>query len=124
MSEKKVVIVNDSSMVRDFLQRRLEEFEIQVIPGLNGLDGLMKIRSELPDLVIVDYLISRVSSLDLLKEKNKDPNARGIPVIMLATNLDSMRLPALSTPITTRAFSSSRWPRGSIQKKLSCYASK
>ena len=85
---KKVLIIGDSSLFRNYLGNKLSEYGIEVSLGLNGLDGFLKMRSELPDLVIMDYMLSRKSSMEVLEEKKNDKNTAPIPAIMIATKVD------------------------------------
>ncbi|MCP4181207.1 MAG: response regulator, partial [bacterium] len=52
---KKILIIDDSSLFRSFMKTQLIEYGFDVIEGINGLDGLTKMRNQLPDLVIMDY---------------------------------------------------------------------
>ena len=85
---KKVLIIGDSSLFRNYLGNKLSEYGIEVFLGLNGLDGFLKMRSEVPDLVIMDYMLSRKSSMEVLADKKNNKNTAPIPVIMIATKVD------------------------------------
>lgn len=85
---KKVLIIGDSSLFRNYLGSKLEEYNIEVSLGLNGFDGYIKMRNELPDLIIMDYMLSRKSSMEVLQEKKNNKNTAPIPAIMIATKVD------------------------------------
>jgi DNA-binding response OmpR family regulator len=89
---KKIMVVDESSLFRDFLQAKLSEFGFEVIAAVNGLDGSAKLRRETPDLVIMDYYLSRMSAIELLTKKTEDPNTAGIPVIMATGKIDREQL--------------------------------
>ena len=89
---KKILVVDESQLFRDFLKQKLEEYGLEVIVGVNGLDGAVKLRQSVPDLVIMDYYLSRNSSIELLEKKKNDPNTAGTPVIMCSTRIDRERL--------------------------------
>jgi DNA-binding response OmpR family regulator len=59
---KKILLIDESPLFRDYLTKKLSEQRFEVIQAVNGLDGGLKLRSELPDLVIMDYFLSRKSS--------------------------------------------------------------
>ena len=94
--DKKILVIDESGLIRDYLTQKLEAFGFEVIAAQNGFEGNLKARSELPDLIIMDYFLSRVSSTDLLNNKLQDPNAKDIPVIMLASQLTRERVLALA----------------------------
>ncbi len=85
---KKVLIVGESGLFREYLGAKLEEYGMEVVFALNGLDGISKMRNELPDLVIMDHMLTRKSSMEVLADKQNDRNLAGIPVIMIASSVD------------------------------------
>ena len=89
---KKILVIDESPLVRKYLQEKLAEYGFEVILGVNGLDGSVKLRSDLPDLVIMDLTLSRKTSLELLQEKADNPNAAEIPVIMCSSVVDKAML--------------------------------
>jgi DNA-binding response OmpR family regulator len=89
---KTILIINESSLIRDFLSLKLQGLGLNVDTALNGFDGQMKMRSAEPDLIILDYFLSRVSSIKLLTMKNNDPNLKDLPVIMLVGKLSKERI--------------------------------
>ncbi len=86
--KKKILIIDDSAMYREFLQTQLEEYGFDVSCAINGLDGVSKARSFMPDLIIMDYNLSRKSSREILQDKMKDPNSNAVPVIMCSSEVD------------------------------------
>ncbi|HNQ97311.1 MAG TPA: response regulator, partial [Treponemataceae bacterium] len=58
--------------------------------GLGQPDSLSKMRSLIPDLVIIDYNSAESFIVTLLEQKKKDPNAVSIPVLVLAQKIDSV----------------------------------
>ena len=51
---KKILYVEDNEMNRDMLGRRLTRREYDVIFAFDGQEGLDKMKSESPDLVLMD----------------------------------------------------------------------
>lgn len=92
MRVKKILVIDESKLFRDFLTQKLGEFGFEVVAAVNGLDGAAKLRREMPDLVIMDYYLSRTSSVDLLQKKKDDPNTSDIPVIMASSKIDRDKL--------------------------------
>lgn len=89
---KKILVIDESPLFLDYLTKKLEENNFEVVQGKSGLDGSAKMRSELPDLIIMDYYLSRKNSMEVLKEKKENPNVSGIPVIMVASKLDKAQV--------------------------------
>jgi DNA-binding response OmpR family regulator len=89
---KKILVIDESQLFLDYLTKKLEENGFEVVQGKNGLDGSVKMRSELPDLIIMDYYLSRKTSIEVLQEKKENPNVSAIPVIMVASKLDKAQV--------------------------------
>ncbi len=89
---KHVLVIDESPLLREYLRVKLSENDLEVSVAINGLDGIAKIRNLMPDLVILDYHLSRQSCIEVLKEKKKNPNAADIPVIITAQRIDQKRI--------------------------------
>lgn len=85
---KKVLVIDESQLFRDYLKKKLEDYGFEVDVAVSGLDGSSKLRTTLPDLLITDYNLSRKSAVDLLREKDGNPNTKDIPVIMASAKVD------------------------------------
>jgi CheY-like chemotaxis protein len=92
MARKKVLIIDESELFRDYLKDRLAAAGLDVEVAVNGLAGAAKLRDLVPDLVIMDYSLTRRSCKEVLEEKNRDPNTSAIPVILTAQKIDKNRL--------------------------------
>ena len=84
---KTILVINDSSLLRDFLEKQLTEYGFNVIQAINGLDGWSKIRQQRPDLVIMDLMMEDVDAGTRLVREIK-ALAPGIPVFMLSSTGD------------------------------------
>ncbi|MCF7929835.1 MAG: response regulator [Spirochaetales bacterium] len=93
---KKVLIIDESPVFRDYMQKKLAGYGLEVVVGINGLDGTIKMRNEMPDLVIMDFYLSRKSSLEVLEEKSKNPNTKQVPVIMASSRVEKEQLKKLA----------------------------
>lgn len=93
---KSILVINDSSLLRDFLTKQLTEYGFEVIQAINGMDGWTKIRQQRPDLVIMDNFLTRKSSTDILSAMAADPNVGDIPVIMTISKLEKKQVMELA----------------------------
>ncbi|MFO8064801.1 MAG: response regulator [Spirochaetota bacterium] len=85
---KRILVIDESALFRDFLQQKLQEYGFEVEVAVNGLDGWSKLRRDPPDLVVMDYYLSRVSSVELLQKKQEDKNVTKVPVVMASARID------------------------------------
>ncbi len=92
MPKSSVLIIDESDLFRDYLKDRLSRTGLEVETAINGLDGMAKMRNDPPDLVVMDYHLSRRSCREVLEEKARNPNTAAVPVILTAQKIDKNRL--------------------------------
>lgn len=89
---KKILIIDESPLFRQYLAGKLVEQNFEVVEAHNGLEGAVKMRNEMPDLVIMDYYLSRKSSIEVLKEKKENPNTADVPVVIVSSKIDKSKV--------------------------------
>lgn len=82
----KILIVEDEPLVARVYQKSLGFNNHEVVVALNGKEGLEKMRSERPDIVLLDVMMPEMNGMQVLEEANNDPEIKHIPIVML-TNL-------------------------------------
>jgi CheY-like chemotaxis protein len=85
---KTILVIDDSSLVREFLTQQLSFYGFNVIVAINGLDGYGKMRSDDPDLIIMDFFLTRKSAIEILEVKQTLPQVKDTPVILNSTKLE------------------------------------
>jgi DNA-binding response OmpR family regulator len=89
---KQVLIIEEAPLLREYLNFKLSENDIEVNLARNGLEGSSRMRLGAPDLVILDYSIGGDEYRDVLKQKKMNPNTVNIPVILLARRIDQKKI--------------------------------
>ncbi|MAS36246.1 MAG: DNA-binding response regulator [Anaerolineaceae bacterium] len=79
----KVVIVEDEATLVRNLAAKLQDDGFKVVTAMDGEDGLDKIRSEHPDLIILDIMLPRLDGLSICRIVRHDTAMAHIPIIML-----------------------------------------
>jgi CheY-like chemotaxis protein len=86
----KILIADDDRLVRVMLSDVLSELGHQVVAADNGLDAVTLCAREAPDLLILDFLMPKLSGLDALREIRGA--GRDVPAVLLtAINEGSLR---------------------------------
>ena len=80
----KILIIEDDQRINKVYMAKLSVEGITVITALDGIEGLRKIYSEKPDLILLDLMLPRKSGFDILKEIKADPKVKDIPVLILS----------------------------------------
>jgi twitching motility two-component system response regulator PilH len=81
---KKVLVVDDDPDVRLFSTTVLEENGYLPLEAENGEEGLRMIKSEKPDLVILDVLMPRQSGIRLFRQLKIDAALKDVKVLILS----------------------------------------
>lgn len=88
---KKVLVVDDDVNTVKFLSAALEENGYEAVGAYNGKEGLEKIESEKPDLVILDVMMPKKTGFVLFKQLRRSDEHRDLPVIMLTGVADVLQ---------------------------------
>lgn len=79
-----VLVVEDEGAQREVLQYNLESEGFEVVVADNGEDALLLVQEEQPDLMVLDWMLPKVSGIEVCRQVKADPGTRGIPIIMLS----------------------------------------
>jgi PAS domain S-box-containing protein len=84
MSEpKKVLVADDSLMVRSVVSRMLRNAGYAVVAAANGIHAVQMAYSEAPDLIILDIMMPRMNGYHVCRLLKNDPDVAMVPVIIL-----------------------------------------
>ncbi len=83
----KVLLIEDDVRVRELYELVLKMDEYNVITAETGEDGLVKAKSENPDLIFLDIRLPGINGLEVLEALRQDEATSSIPVVILS-NLD------------------------------------
>lgn len=98
MARTKILIVEDEESISTLLDYNLarEEFETKI--AVDGEDALLKVHEFQPDIVILDWMLPKVSGIEVCRRIRQDPDTRNLPIIMLtARSEESDRIRGLET---------------------------
>ena len=83
--KKKMLIVDDNSMVRNLLKADFEDdFKVEVAAcGAEGLEAAIRWR---PEVILLDSEMPDMSGADVVRGLGSQPETRNIPVIVITAN--------------------------------------
>jgi len=79
---KKVLIVDSDIDARFLVKVHLRRFDVEFIEARDGELGLELARSEKPDLIVMDYVLPKLSGYEMVKGIQKDKATVDIPIII------------------------------------------
>ena len=93
-----ILVMEDEDALGALLQYNLEKEGYDVIVATDGEEGLLQIDERLPDLVLLDWMLPKVSGIEVCRRIRGRPESRNLPIIMLtARGEESDRIRGLDT---------------------------
>ena len=93
-----ILILEDEDALATLLQYNLEKEGYRVSLAQDGEEGLMQAEEEAPDLVLLDWMLPKVSGIEVCRRLRARPETRNVPIIMLtARGEESDRVRGLDT---------------------------
>ncbi|HZN86627.1 MAG TPA: phosphate regulon transcriptional regulator PhoB [Burkholderiales bacterium] len=78
-----VLVVEDEPQIRELVVVNLEHAGHRVLRAGNAEQAEQSIRGELPDVVVLDWMLPGQSGLDFARRLRADPRTRELPILML-----------------------------------------
>ncbi|MEM7154905.1 MAG: response regulator transcription factor [Myxococcota bacterium] len=85
---KKILVIEDDASVRTLLSKSLRAKGYDVETCDDGLDGLTRLESTRPDLIIVDIMMPRLDGMTFVKAIKGNQATQPIPIVFLTANND------------------------------------
>ncbi|MCB2112093.1 MAG: phosphate regulon transcriptional regulator PhoB [Parvularculaceae bacterium] len=98
MAKTKALIVEDEESISTLIDYNLsrEDFETKI--SVDGEEALLKLHEFQPDIVILDWMLPKVSGIEVCRRIRQNPDTRNLPIIMLtARSEESDRIRGLDT---------------------------
>jgi CheY-like chemotaxis protein/phosphoribosyl 1,2-cyclic phosphodiesterase len=83
-----ILVVDDHPDTLTLIVRALQEEQYTVTNATNGAEALRKIDAQVPDLLVLDYKMSGMDGLAVMKTLRAQPATRHLPVLMLTAMTD------------------------------------
>ncbi len=81
---KRILVVDDERHIVRLVKLNLERAGgYDVLTAYDGIEALGKVKTESPDMVVLDIMMPRMDGYEVLRNLQADPSCQNIPVIML-----------------------------------------
>jgi two-component system, cell cycle response regulator DivK len=80
---KKILVVEDNPANRELLTEMLSAWGYEVVQAVDGADGLAKVESEQPDLVLLDIQMPVLDGYAVVMKLRNNPRFKSLHVIAL-----------------------------------------
>lgn len=98
MPKTKALIVEDEEAIATLLEYNLSREDFDTRIAADGEDALAKLQEFHPDIVILDWMLPKISGIEVCRRIRQDPESRNLPIIMLtARSEEADRIRGLDT---------------------------
>ena len=98
MAATQILVVEDEDALATLLEYNLGKEKFDVTLAGDGEEALLKIEEQAPDLVILDWMLPKVSGIEVCRRIRAKPETKNLPIIMLtARSEEADRIRGLET---------------------------
>lgn len=90
----RILVVDDVEANRSVVCRRLERLNYSVYSADSGAAALTMIETQVPDLILLDFMMPNLNGIDVLRELRTNSRCGEVPVIMLTARADAQTVVA------------------------------
>src|SRR4051794_23310689 len=90
MAGELVLVIDDSPTITKVVQLVLTKAGYQVQTAADGEQGLVAVRSQRPDLILLDFVMPRMNGYQFCRELTADAKLRDIPVVLMSAKGDQV----------------------------------
>lgn len=84
MVNRKVLVIDDSRVIRVKVREMLPPGNFEVLEAKDGLEGLNLIRQEHPSLIMLDFLLPKLSGWEVFQQIQTHPDLQKIPLVLMS----------------------------------------
>src|SRR4051812_31402386 len=88
MSRPRILIVEDERGLTEALEYNFKREGYDVVVAHDGLEGLRKAQTLLPEVVVLDLMLPTMSGLDVCRELRAGERTRAVPILMLTARAE------------------------------------
>ena len=92
MGTMNILIVDDERSITAYLQRKLDKLGYTVCIAEDGEEALDQAFSRLPDLILLDIKLPKLSGIEVCERLKSDERTRDIPILMLSAKAQAKEI--------------------------------
>ncbi|MEO1094229.1 MAG: response regulator [Cyanobacteria bacterium J06638_28] len=84
MATHKILVIDDSRVIRMRVRDMLPQGNFEVLEAKDGVEGLNAIREQRPNLIMLDFLLPRMSGWEVFQEVQGQADLQSIPLVLMS----------------------------------------
>lgn len=81
----KVLVIDDDKFARTVYESELHQENIAVELSKDGEEGLAMAKKNVPDLIIMELILTRKNGFEVIEELKKDPKLKKVPIVVCSS---------------------------------------
>lgn len=83
-----ILIIEDDRFLRDLVSEKLKKEGYTIVTAIDGKEGLAKLASDKPALILLDLILPEVDGFEFLQRANESMG-KAVPPVVVLSNLGS-----------------------------------
>jgi DNA-binding response OmpR family regulator len=84
VASHKILVIDDSNVIRNMVRDMLPKGNFEVLEAKDGLQGLNLIRQERPNLIMLDFLLPKMSGWEVYQQIQTQQELQSIPLVLMS----------------------------------------
>ncbi|HEY9799324.1 MAG TPA: response regulator [Leptolyngbyaceae cyanobacterium] len=84
MASNKILVIDDTTVVRVKVREMLPPGNFEVLEAKDGLEGINLIKQEKLSLIMLDFLLPKLSGWEVFQQIQANPELRKIPLVIMS----------------------------------------
>lgn len=84
MAAHKILVIDDSRVIRNMVRDMLPPANFEVIEAADGIKGLEMIHQVKPWMIMLDFLLPRMSGFEVYETLQQSPELSRIPLVLMS----------------------------------------
>jgi len=89
MTQRKILLVDDSETVLMMEQMILKKDHYQLITAKNGKEGVKKALESKPDLILMDVIMPEMNGFEAVRCLRQQTETQAVPIVMVTTKAEA-----------------------------------
>jgi DNA-binding response OmpR family regulator len=84
VASHKVLVIDDSAVIRNMVRDMLPQGNFEVLEAKDGVQGITLVQQERPTLIMLDFLLPRMSGWEVFQKIQENPELQSIPLVLMS----------------------------------------
>ncbi len=84
MANSKILVIDDSRVIRKTVKDMLPEGDFEVIEAKDGVEGINLVKEHRPNLIMLDFILPKMSGWEVFQQIQSHPELQKIPLVLMS----------------------------------------